>query len=115
MIQGRPETRANRRVRRPRPVRLRLEALEPRIAMSTLVALTANEQLLTFDSVNPSRILDSVEVTGLRRGEDLVGIDFRPADGRLYGVSDRDQLYVIDLATGLANAVGAPLAVGLDG
>jgi 3D (Asp-Asp-Asp) domain-containing protein len=83
--------------------------------MSTLVALSSNDQLLTFDSANPQRILDSVTVRGLRRGEDLVGIDFRPADGRLYGVSDRDRVYVIDIDTGAAAAVGTGLAVGLRG
>lgn len=94
---------------------LRPEALEPRLALTTLVALTDNDQLLTFDSTNPGNVLDSVEVSGLRRGEDLVGIDFRPADGRLYGVSDRDQLYAIELSSGLATPVGSLLALGLSG
>jgi hypothetical protein len=48
---------------------------------------------------------------GLRPGEELVGIDFRPRDGRLYGVGSKDSgavLYRIDPETGVATAV-APL------
>src|SRR5262245_14660673 len=105
----------SRRTRTLRKARLQLEALDQRTLMSTLVALTSDDTLLTFDSAQPREILDSVPVVGLQRGEDLVGIDFRPADGRLYGVSDRDQLYTINLSTGLASAVGGTLAVGLSG
>ena len=32
-------------------------------------------------------------------GGNLVGIDFRPADGQLYGLTDRGGLYTIDLST----------------
>jgi hypothetical protein len=52
-------------------------------------------------------------ITGLADGEFLVGIDFRPSDGMLYGVgrigSDPmalGQLYTIDVDSGLAIAVG---------
>src|SRR5262245_33765703 len=105
----------SRRTRTLRKARLQLEALDQRTLLSTLVALTADDTLLTFDSAQPREILDSVPVVGLQRGEDLVGIDVRPADGQLYGVSDRDQLYTINLSTGLASAIGGALAVGLSG
>ena len=36
-------------------------------------------------------------------GGNLIGFDFRPADGRLYGLTDKGNLYTIDLS---ANAVG---------
>ena len=51
-----------------------------------------------------------VRITGLRRGEKLVGIDFRPLDGRLYGVGDKRSgavLYRIDTRTGAATVVAA--------
>ena len=54
---------------------------------------------------------DDVRITGLRPGEKLVGIDFRPRDGRLYGVGSKDSgavLYRIDPQTGVATPV-APL------
>jgi hypothetical protein len=49
-------------------------------------------------------------------GEDLQGIDFRPANGQLYGLGSTSRLYRIDLTTGLATQVGAsPFAVALSG
>jgi len=63
-------------------------------------------------------IRDRTFISGLADGETLVGIDFRPATGVLYGVgrigeSDAGQLYTIELGSGRATAVGArtiPLA-----
>ncbi|MGH7358979.1 MAG: DUF4394 domain-containing protein [Candidatus Rokuibacteriota bacterium] len=55
-------------------------------------------------------------ITGLADGESLIGVDFRPSNGLLYGVGrfGRDpmalgQLYTIDVETGAAAAVGARL------
>jgi hypothetical protein len=50
-------------------------------------------------------------IAGLAPGEVLVGMDFRPATGVLYGVgriadSGNGQLYTIDLASGAATPVG---------
>lgn len=33
-------------------------------------------------------------------GGNLIGIDFRPADGQLYGLTDRGDIYTIDLSSG---------------
>ncbi len=60
------------------------------------------------DGADPA---DDVQITGLRSGEKLVGIDFRPRDGQLYGVGSKDSgavLYRIDAETGVATVV-APL------
>jgi hypothetical protein len=110
----------SRRVRsqtcKPRKARLSVEALEDRALLSTLVALTTDNHLLTFDSARPGKVLDSVRITGLQNGEDLVGIDARAANGLIYGVSDADRLYTINLNTGAATSVGnAPFAVSLTG
>ena len=58
-------------------------------------------------------------ISGLASGESLVGIDFRPSTGVLYGIgrigSDTNgQLYTIDVANGAATTVGAR-AVPLSG
>jgi hypothetical protein len=45
-------------------------------------------------------------VTGLGAGETVVGIDFRPATGQLYGLSSGGKLYTIDTGTGAATAIG---------
>ena len=55
-------------------------------------------------------------ITGLADGERLIGVDFRPSNGLLYGVGrlgddpmSPGQLYTIDVSSGLATAVGARL------
>ena len=55
-------------------------------------------------------------ITGLADGEFLIGVDFRPSNGLLYGVGrigadpmSLGQLYTIDVDSGLATAVGARL------
>ncbi|MGH7333676.1 MAG: DUF4394 domain-containing protein [Candidatus Rokuibacteriota bacterium] len=58
-------------------------------------------------------------VTGLAAGETLRGIDFRPANGLLYGLGriggdSAGQLYTIDLDTGAVAPVG-PRAIPLNG
>jgi hypothetical protein len=60
-----------------------------------------------------------VAIGGLASGEALIGIDFQPSTGVLYGVgrigtSMTGQLYTIDVTTGFATPVG-PRAVPLAG
>ncbi len=74
----------------------------------TLYGMTTSNKLLTFNSAEPRRILSSLRVTGLQTGEELLAIDFRPANGKLYGLGSTSRLYVIDAQTGAATAVGAP-------
>src|SRR5215475_11134464 len=75
-----------------------------------VVALAANNQLLQFSASAPNAIISATTVTGLKAGDSLVGIDYRPATGQLYalavnGASGR--LYTINPLSGAANAVGA--------
>jgi len=72
-----------------------------------LVALTASNWLLQFNSNLPRDINSRKRVTGLQEGEKLLGIDFRPFNSRLYGLGSTSRLYVIDLATGVAAPVGS--------
>jgi hypothetical protein len=92
-----------------------IEFLEHRIAPATIIAATSNNELLRFDSATPATIDATITITGLlgTMGETLVGIDFRPATGGLYGFTVNDasqgQLYRIDPASGLASAIGSPV------
>jgi hypothetical protein len=43
-----------------------------------------------------------------------VGIDFRPSDGKLYGVGTSNRLYTIDTNTGVATQAGMALTTPLD-
>jgi hypothetical protein len=71
--------------------------------------------LVRVDTANPSAadLNAAVTITGTG-GERVLGIDFRPSAGVLYGVSEASRLYEIDPVTGSAAQVGAPGAVGLD-
>lgn len=80
----------------------------------TTYALNTSGELLAFDRGEPGQIDSRATVTGLAPGESLVGVDFRPANGQLYGIGDTSQLYTIDPATGAATPV-APLTETLEG
>ncbi len=72
-----------------------------------ITALTSGNRLITFDSASPGTATNTVTITGLAAGETLVAIDFRPATGRLYGLSSASRLYLINADTGDATAVGS--------
>jgi hypothetical protein len=83
----------------------RPEMLEARIAPAALVALDSNNSLLSFNSTAPGTVT-AVTVAGLGAGESLVGIDYRPATGALYGITvdaeNAGRLYVLNPDTGVA-------------
>lgn len=60
-------------------------------------------RLLGFNTATPGTILSDVPITGLIGGDVIVGIDFRPATGQLYGLgSVGGRLYTITPTTGAA-------------
>lgn len=65
-----------------------------------------NNQLVSFDSANPSTYLSTVAVTGLNG--DLLAIDFRPLTNALFGYTSNASLVTIDLVTGAATQIGSP-------
>lgn len=72
------------------------------VEAATLVGLTADNQLVRIDSTT-RRASAPVRVTGAEGR--LLGIDVRPADGKLYGVTDAGQIVTIDPMTGRAAQV----------
>ena len=69
---------------------------------ATLIGLTADNQLLRVDT-ETRRASAPVRVSGASGR--LVGIDVRPADGKLYGLTDSGQIVTIDSTTGMATRV----------
>ena len=57
----------------------------------------------------------SKAITGLGTGETILGIDFRPLNGQLYGIgattAGAAKLYTFNLSTGAASPVGAGFAI----
>ncbi|PSB11473.1 hypothetical protein C7B62_05515 [Pleurocapsa sp. CCALA 161] len=69
---------------------------------SQLVALTDDNTLVSFDPTNPAKT-DSLSVTGV--DGILLGIDTRPADGLIYGITTANNIYTIDADSGAATYV----------
>ncbi|MFN0149669.1 MAG: DUF4394 domain-containing protein [bacterium] len=76
-----------------------------------IVALTHDNTLVRFNAASPG-VVSSTPITGA--SGTLVGIDVRPADARLYALSDGYDLYVIDAATGKAKSAST-LTAPFDG
>jgi Domain of unknown function (DUF4394) len=68
-----------------------------------VVGLTADGRLACFEANRP-RGADVVgQIRGLQTDTKLVGIDYRPATGALYGLGDAGGVYVINPATAAAH------------
>lgn len=82
------------------------------LAAEPLTLLDAGGTILRFiDTQLPSYAYRSLTVSGLQPNETLAAIDYRPANGQLYGVgvvpSGPARLYTINTTTGAATMVGA--------
>ena len=68
-------------------------------------SLSNGTSLFSFDTATPGIASALRGITGLQAGEGVVGIDYRPANGLLYGLTNRNRLYTVDAATGAATLV----------
>jgi uncharacterized protein (TIGR03437 family) len=84
--------------------------------VETIFAITADNVLIAFNSGLPNTVALTRPVTGLATGENILGIDFRPATGELYAVSSLSKVYTLNTSTGAASAAGAaPVSPALSG
>jgi 3D (Asp-Asp-Asp) domain-containing protein len=81
----------------------------------TVYGLTAGGKLIRFNPGVPGAISSSLSVSGVGSGETLVGIDFRPATGLLFALSNAGRIYTVNTRTGAATLVGGPLTSALSG
>ena len=72
---------------------------------ATVYALTATNNLVSFNMLTPGTILRTVAITGLAQGETLTGIDFRPRNNQLYAISSQNRIYTINTSTGATTAI----------
>ncbi|KAF0247404.1 MAG: hypothetical protein FD167_3193, partial [bacterium] len=75
-----------------------------------ILAATADNRLLLFNATAPNTILASKQITGIRTGDILLGVDFRPATGQLMAVGSLGTIYSINPTSGVATVVGSPVA-----
>lgn len=67
-----------------------------------LVALTADGRLIVFRADRPG---EATVVTPTGIDDALCGIDYRPSNGRLYGVTASSEIWTIDADSGVAQRV----------
>jgi hypothetical protein len=73
---------------------------DPSISRFSFIGLAPNNKLVRFEGRRPN-FVRPIRVRGV--DGNLVGLDFRPANGQLYGVTDTDLVYIIDPNTGVAS------------
>lgn len=98
--------------------------MEPVVTGPNLVVygLSANNELVKLNANAPQTFISKTAISGLASGERLLSIDFRPATGELYAVSNASKLYIINTSTAASRAVSATAftpavsgdAVGID-
>ena len=84
--------------------------IEPALAAGPdqiVYAITATNDLIKFNANDPLITQSKTAITGIAAGEKLLSIDFRPATGELYGLSNASKLYIINQADGKSRVVGA--------
>lgn len=86
-------------------VALVASAFAPAAQAAVVYSLAGNStQLIRFDTANPAAVTTIGAISGATTG--LSGLDFRPADGKLYGYA-LGNLYTVDTATGVTTFVSS--------
>jgi hypothetical protein len=81
-----------------------------------VAGLGNTNRLIFFDSDAPDTIVADVSITGLRAGERVLAIDFRPLTGQIYALGSTSRLYTLNPVTGAAVQVGSsPFTPALSG
>ena len=76
--------------------------------------LTSNGMISSIDRAMPNKIISNLKVTGLQAGDELVGIDYRPKDSKLYAVGFMGNIYTLNPSTGVATFVKKLIAEPTD-
>ncbi|MBB1194802.1 hypothetical protein DNC80_14120 [Flavobacterium sp. SOK18b] len=76
-------------------------------------ATTSTNMLFRFNPTTGTN--NSVALTGLATNESIVGLDFRPANGGLYAVSNQSRLFTVNTANGALTVVGSTFGSALIG
>lgn len=93
-------------MKKPSMVALQLSILLASFVTSSahaelLVGLNSQNQIGVFDSSNAAGA-SFISIAGLAAQESLIGIDLRPSNNTLYGISNMNRLYTLDAYSGAA-------------
>ncbi len=72
-----------------------------------MFAVDSRAVLVSFDTERPGAVQSMSVIRGLQPGESILGIDFRPANKKMYALGSSSRIYVVDPATGAAVAVSS--------
>lgn len=86
------------------------------IAGQLIYGLTSTNHLISFDSENPATVRSQVGISGMAMGQQIMGMDVRPATGELYAfgynaTSGEAQIYTLNPMTGMLTAMGTPAQI----
>jgi len=90
--------------------RFTLVVVDDELASPTAYASTTTNRLVSFSTTAAGALSSNVPIVGLQPGETLLGVDYRPANGQLYGLGSTSRLYQI--APGPAEATAAEVGTG---
>jgi hypothetical protein len=82
--------------------------------VATVFAADANNNLVSFKVATPGTLDTTIPITGLQGGESVLGLDFRPSNGKLYALSSGGRIYTVVPATGVATLVSTLAADATD-
>jgi len=85
-----------------RGIALAPPSTSPANTLGQMVATTETNKLISFTTAAPQKLCTTTTVTGLGTGENILGIDTRPADGAVYALGSSGKIYTIDTGTGAA-------------
>ena len=88
---------------------------KPQVVGRAIFGLDCYNHLVLFGSGNPETLARQVAITGMPAGAAMLGIDFRPADGKLYGIGSDSRMYTVDTLTGASKAVGGAFTPPVSG
>jgi len=72
------------------------------VPTGNVVALSTSGKVLTFNRGDLTKLVSSVNIRGLKSGEQFLGLDVRPQDSTIYGVTNQANIYTLDDSTGQA-------------
>lgn len=84
--------------------------------LALIVESDGVQSLGLVDTITPGQAEIVAPISGLDRGEKLLGLDYRPMTRALYAVTSFDRLVIVDRHSGVVTPVsGAPFTTVLDG
>ncbi len=86
------------------------------VGQAQVIYALSGTNLIAFQASAPGTITSTVSISGVAAGQEIAGLDFRPATGQLYALgynatTGEARLYTIDRTSGVATAIGAAAVV----